>query len=35
MLLLWGAGNITTGGTTLCDYSAGAPIAVNPNTPPT
>lgn len=33
--LNWGSGNITTGGTTLCDYSAGAAVAVNPNTPPT
>lgn len=35
ILLNWGAGNITTGGTTLCDYSIGQATAVNPSTPPT
>jgi hypothetical protein len=30
----WGAGNITTGGTALCDYSIGQAAAINPNTPP-
>ncbi|HET9173516.1 MAG TPA: hypothetical protein VFN97_29055 [Actinospica sp.] len=35
LMLNWGNGNITTGGTTLCDYSTGQATAVNPNTPPT
>ena len=33
ILLNLGSGNITTGGTTLCDYSIGAATAINPNTP--
>jgi hypothetical protein len=35
IMLNWGGGNITTGGTTLCDYSIGQAVAVNPNTAPT
>ena len=31
----WGSGNITTGGTALCDYSIGQATAINPTTPPT
>jgi hypothetical protein len=35
ILLNWGAGNITTGGNTLCDYSTSQATAINPVTPPT
>jgi hypothetical protein len=35
LFLNWGDGNITTGATTLCDYSTGAPEVINPNVAPT
>jgi hypothetical protein len=31
----WGNGNITTGGTTLCEWDTSNESAINPNTPPT
>jgi hypothetical protein len=33
ILLNWGAQNITTGGTTLCEYSIGTAQAISPTTP--
>lgn len=35
ILLNWGNGNITTGGTTLCDYSTSVAAVINPNVAPT
>ena len=34
ILMNWGGGNITTGGTTLCDYSIGQAAAINPSAAP-
>ena len=34
ILLNWGSGNITTGGTTMCEYSTSNEVAINPNVAP-